>query len=646
MDRRLQIALTVACGVALVLSFFSIAPWMPYLAIAAGSVTALRAAWRAVVDRVIDVNVLMVFAAFGAVTLGLLVEAAVLLFLFALSATLEEFALARTQSAIEGLIKLRPDKAVLVEDGQDRDVPVKDLKVGQLVRILPFEGIPVDAEIVEGSTSVDQAAMTGEARHAPKTVGDNILAGTQNQDGMVVARVTAAVGDTTLEKIVRLVRQAQENKASGERISAWFGSRYTLFVVGAFAVSLIVRLLIGQDWNHAIYASLSLFVALSPCALVISVPATTLSALAWSARNGILVRGGEFIEALGRADTVALDKTGTLTVGQPRLDSIYVCGSSTTVTSAGPDECDELDACWARGEEFSPEAREILRVAAASEQYSTHPIAEAIVEAAREIGIEVRPTTDHRVVPGMGVIATVDGKRVRVGQRRFFEQDQEQLPASFVKQVEELQSKGLTVAIAEYDGGFVALALIDHIRPEVSSTVDELKELGFDRRLLLTGDTPQTAEAIGSQAGLEEIHASLLPDDKERIVAQLVDEGRHVMMVGDGVNDAPSLARSSVGVAMGGLGSDVALNAADVVLMHDRLDRLPDLVKLGRKTNTIIKQNLYFATGVIVVLLLGSLIWDAFFQETRNLILPFAVVGHEGSTVLVILNGLRLLRGP
>jgi Cd2+/Zn2+-exporting ATPase len=643
MDRRIQIGLTVASGATLIASFFGLHPAVPYVSIAAGSVIALRSAWRSIASREIDVNVLMVLAALGSVLLGLPVEAAVLLFLFALSGTLEEFAMARTKSAIEGLIKLRPETALRVTASGDTAVPLQQLKVGDSVRVRPFEAIPVDGEITEGETSVDQSAMTGESHLVPKKPGERVLAGTQNTEGMIVIRVTTEHGRTTLDKIVELVQDAQENKASGERISAWFGTRYTFFVIGAFVVSLVVRLLIGQESERAIYASLSLFVALSPCALVISVPAATLSALAWAARRGILVRGGAYIEAIGTIDTAVMDKTGTLTSGRPKLAQICVCDTVPALVGAKT-ECAERDACWRLGESMATDSKDILRMAASAEQYSTHPIAQAIVDAAREQGMTVPQASAQQSLSGLGVVATVEGKQVRVGQRRFFEQDGAQLPDHFAEHVEELQHQGMTVAIAECDGEYAALGLEDVVRPEAKSVLEDLRSLGVTRQIMLTGDTKQTAAAVAKQLAIEEVQAGLLPDDKERIVAQLVDENKRVLMVGDGVNDAPSLARAHVGVAMGGLGSDVALNAADVVLMQDRLASLPALVRLGRRTNTVIRQNLAFGTGVIAVLFVGSIVWDALFPATRNLILPLAVIGHEGSTVLVILNGLRLLK--
>lgn len=641
MLRTVQTVLTVICGVALIGSLLSLHPALPYIAVIAGTPFALMSGWEAIRERRLDVNILMLLAGAGAVALGHPIEAAVLLFLFSLSSTLEEFAMARTKSAIEGLVKLRPSNALVVEEGGDKTIPVEEVVPGQTVRVLPFEQIPLDGVVVSGSSEVNQAAMTGESTPVARTVDDAVLSGTQNLDGMLLVRVTKAVGDTTLSKIVELVRDAQENKASGERISQWFGQRYTLFVLIASVVSVVGRLALKQDLDHAMYASLTLLVALSPCALVISTPATTLSALAWAARNGILVRGGEFIELAGQAKAVALDKTGTLTKGTPVLEEICVCGAAPAVIGGGSACMEEL-ACWSHGEAMSDESKARLRIAAAGEQYSTHPIAEAIVQAAREQGIDIPEAENQRSVSGQGVTATVDGRPVKIGQARFFDH----LPPEFEEHVKDLRSRGMTVALLQYGDEFAALGLRDRPRDEAQAVVAEMRQLGFEAVVMLTGDNQETAEAVAKEVGITDVRSGLLPDDKESAIAELDARHNGVLFVGDGVNDAPSLARASVGIGMGGLGSDVALNAANVVLMHDNLKRLPSLVKLGRKTNATVRANLVFASGIITLLTLMTLVFDAWFPAQRHSILPYAVVGHEGSTVIVILNGLRLLRGP
>jgi Zn2+/Cd2+-exporting ATPase len=631
-----QTSLTFLCGLMLVLAFVPGWGMLAFASIACGSYFALRSAYASLSHRRIDVNFLMVLAAAGAIAVGHPHDAAALLFLFSLSSTLEARAMARTRSAIEGLIKLRPEEAVLVLPDGDRRIRVEDLQVGDRIRVLPYENVPADAVVVEGESSADEAAMTGESAAVAKTPGDRLLAGTQNLDGMLLARVEARVGDSTLDRVVELVRDAQENKATGERISAWFGQRYTLFVVGVFLVSLILRGMLGGVWSDALAASITLLVALSPCAIVISTPASTLSALTWAARNGILVRGGDFVERAGLIQAVALDKTGTLTRGAPSLTEICVCVGERELVSAGP--CREEQGCWHDGGPMSDNALRALRFAAAAEQYSTHPIAEAIVSAAREASLDVPEARNSHVHGGLGVSAQIDGVEVRVGQRRFFESEEERLPEAFVAHVENLQSRGMTVAILRFGETYAALGLRDAVRPEAKAFVRSLREAGVQRIVMMTGDTRQTAEAVAAEVGIDEVHAGLMPGDKTALVEELERSGHRTMMVGDGVNDAPSLARASMGVAMGGLGSDVALNAADVVLMHDRLERLPQLMRLGRKANRIIQGNLLFAGGVVVALAVASLL--------IHLPLYVAVIGHEGSTVVVILSGLRLLRGP
>ena len=630
-SRTIQSILTGLCAGFLAASFVPGWGTLAILSVISGSYFALGSAWQSLKSRTIDVNILMILAAVGAVAIQQAQDAAALLFLFSLSSTLEVFAMSRTRSAIEGLVKLRPTEATLITSEGDARVPVEQLKKDDRIRVIAFESFPVDGEILEGSTSVNQSAMTGESREIPKTNGDMVLAGTQNLEGMVTLKVTSVVGDSTLDKIVDLVHDAQENKASGERVSQWFGQTYTLFVLAAFGVSLIVRVVLGLTWMQSLGASLTLLVALSPCALVISTPASTLSALAWAARRGILIRGGEFIERLGQVDFIALDKTGTLTSGQPMLQEICVC-SPALQPAIGKSLCKDGDVCWSGKGDLSPESKSILQYAAAAEQYSSHPLAEAIVRAAKDHQINISETTDQKVIPGKGVTATVNGVSVKVGQVNFFDG---QLPPDFMEHVLEIQRAGMTSVVAEIDGALAALGLSDTIRSDSKQVIHDLRNLGVKEIVMITGDSESTAKAVAESVGVKRYQAALLPDDKESIIGTANDTFRQTMMVGDGINDAPSLARAGVGVAMGGLGSDVALNAADVVLMNDKLDRLPMMIALGKRTNSTIKTNLIFASAVIITLTTVSLF--------GKLPLPIAVLGHEGSTVLVILNGLRLL---
>lgn len=616
----LRLPLTVLCGVFLIASFVPGWSVLAFVAAAFGAPFALESAWNALRERTLDVNFLMVLAAAGAIAVGRASDAAVLLFLFSLSTLLESMAMARTRSAIDGLVRLRPATALRIQGEISETVPVESLALGDLVRVPPFQSVPTDGIVVEGRSSVDASAMTGESIPIPCEVGTSIVGGTQNLDGALLLRVTAVVGNSALDRVVELVRDAQDNKASGERISAWFGQRYTLFVIAAFAASLTIRLLLGEPHPSAFYTSLTLLVGLSPCALVISTPATTLSALTWCARNGILARGGEAIERAGTVRVVALDKTGTLTEGRPSL--VHVAQAA-----------DGRIARWRAGESMSDGIRRTIALAAAAEGSGTHPLAAALVRAAGE----VPAACDHRVVPGLGVIATAEGETVFVGRERLLTEANIAIPDSLKAEIASMQGAGMTVSLMGHGGEIAAMGFLDALRPEARKFVERLGKIGIRKVVLLTGDRPATAEAIASDAGIQEVRAGLMPGDKTMEVERLAQDGA-VMMIGDGVNDAPSLAAASVGVAMGGLGSDVALNAADVVLMRDRLTSVIDLIRLGRRTAATIRFNLLFAGAVIATLALASLF--------GRLPLPLAVVGHEGSTVLVILNGLRMLGGP
>jgi Cd2+/Zn2+-exporting ATPase len=636
-----QAALTVACGLALAASLISLLfdarefhLVAAYAAVLFGIPHALKMGLESLRNRELDVNVLMVIAAIGALALGYPADAGVLLFLFALSGLLEAIAVAKTKSAIDGLIQLRPDTALVITPEGDVSMPVAEIKPGDLVRILPFQAVPVDAEVLEGQGDVDESAISGESLPVNKSAGDPVLSGTQNLGSTLVVRVTRPSGETTLDKIVELVEEAQNNRASGEKISVWFGSRYTIFVLAAFGLSLIIRLALGQQFASASYEAVVLLVALSPCALVISTPASTLSAMTWCARNGILVRGGIYLEDSSKINAIIFDKTGTITTGKPEVTEVCVCEPAKVHSVVG---CAEDSECWHGTGPLSEDAAYFLIHAAAVEKFSTHPIAKAIVRAAEDYKLVVPEAQDHRAVQAKGVIGTVNGEQVKVGHVRFFDQD-DTFRSDFLDHVRRMQSRAQTVSVVQVGDRLAAIGIRDRVRPEASQAIELLKRLGVKKIVMATGDTPETAKAVASQVGIEEVHAGLLPKQKTEILRDLQKRGYRVMMVGDGINDAPTLVQANVGVAMGGLGSDIALNAADIVLMNDRLKAIPEIVKLGRRTAGIIKANLFFSSGIILALTVGSFI--------TRLPLPLAVVGHEGSTFLVILNGLRLLKGP
>lgn len=603
--------LTLGCFVALAVCFIPGLAWMAYVSILFGSVFALGSAWDSLRHRQLDVNLLMVLAAVGAIMVGRPEDAAVLLFLFSLSSTLEEFALGKTKAAIAALVQLRPQRALRVRDGVAEEVPVEELIVGDFVRVNSFERLPADGVVVSGESSVDASAMTGESQPVPVGIGHDVMGGTQNLEGTLTVEVSRRVGDSALDRIVGLVEDAQENKASGERISAWFGQWYTILVLVAFGVSLGVRLWLGQGWDSAFYSALVLLVGMSPCALVISVPASTLSALAHAARRGILVRGGAYIEAAAKVDYVAVDKTGTLTVGRPEMISGWVFSSDGL-----------LD--WREVPDF-------MRRVAAVEAGSSHPLARALVRSVDESveGVEVR------TIPGKGLVGTVDGQEIWVGNDRLLLEHGFDIPMEIQAKAEEEKSQGRTMVYAAGSGHVALATFADEIRREAKGVLEDLRSLGVKEVVMLTGDKPETAAIVAREVGIDRVDAALLPEDKVTHIQELARKGS-VLMVGDGVNDAPSLAQATIGVAMGGLGSDVALEAADVVLASDQLNRIPELIRLGRRTKGVILANLVIAGTVIVALILGSFV--------VKLPLPVAVIAHEGSTLLVILNGLRLLR--
>lgn len=624
--------LTALCGGGLLLGALTRREEIYYVAILAGSPYALKAGYESLASRRLDVNILMILAAIGAVAVGRPADAAVLLFLFSLSNTLEARAMSRTRSAIEGLIKLRPKTAIRLGDRGEETVPVESLAPGDRVLVKPFQQIPSDGLVLAGTGAVDESSMTGEAVPVEKNVGSAVLSGTQNLDAALTIEITTAIHDSMLERIVAIVEESQTNKASGERISIWFGSRYTVFVLAAALSAFLIRWGLGEASQSAFYSALVLLVALSPCALVISTPAATLSALAAAARRGMLVRGGLFIEELGRIDTVALDKTGTLSQGRPSV--VEVCALQPALAPVGgPPGVSGAIACWRPGSTPNEATREVLRWAAAVEAGSTHPIASAITRAASDLDLDVPAAEEAHTVSGRGQTARVAGVLVKIGQRKFFAD--EPLPAELIAHIQEMEERGLTAVTLRAGEAWAAIGLRDEPRPAAARLVAELRETGVGKVAMLTGDNLGTARSVAATVGIDEVHAGLSPLNKAEILDEWLGQGRRVLMVGDGVNDAPALTRAHVGVAMGGLGSDIALRSADVVLIQDRVERLPELIRLGQRANRVIRANIAISVGSIVVLAILSLGFQ--------LPLPLAVVGHEGTTVLVILNGVRLL---
>ncbi|MGB3328338.1 MAG: heavy metal translocating P-type ATPase [Thermomicrobiales bacterium] len=559
----------------------------------------------------VNVDLLMVVAAIGAATIGGWAEGALLLALFSSSNALEHHALERTRNAVRSLMELAPDTATLLDaNGGQRTVAVGTLAVGDRILVRPGERVPTDATIITGSSSLDQSTLTGESVPVSKDPGDPIFAATINGQGALEAEVTAVATQSTLAKIVQMVEEAQSQKSDAERFSDKFEGRYAVGVMVTAALVGIIPILFGEDSGTALYRAMTLLVVASPCALVISTPAATLSALANAARNGVLVKGGSYLERLGQVDIVAFDKTGTLTVGKPALTDVVPIADGVT-------------------------ADELVGIAASAEQLSEHPLAHAMIVGAEQRGVTLQPAQDLVATSGAGIQVNLDGQVVGVGNERLVESMGSELTPAASEQMNALRAEGKTVMAVTRGQELLGLvAVADTIRPEAHSIVEKLKQSGIKQVVMLTGDSEKVAHAIAQQVGVDSVKADLLPGHKLDAIRDLQKEGT-VAMVGDGVNDAPALATADLGIAMGGGGTDVALETADIVLMRDDLDRVPFAIELSRRMRRTIRINLTFALTVILVLVIATL--------TVGIPLPLGVFGHEGSTIIVVLLSLRLL---
>lgn len=584
-----------------------------------GTLSAI-AALKLMAKREVSIDLLMVLAALGAAAVDHWEEGALLFALFSLSNALEDYALGRTRRAVRALMELAPDQAtLLVADGSERVVPVDELQVGDRVLIRPGERIPADGVVHEGESAVDQAPITGESMPVSKRVGDEVFAATINTTGALQVQVSRLSRESTLSRIVAIVEQAQDQKSRTQRFTDRFEGRYAIAVIAGSIVAFFAFMYLGgEDRSAAFYRAITLLVVASPCALVISTPASTLSGLANAARNGILFKGSGYLEDLGLVDTIAFDKTGTLTLGQP------------SVTDVIP-----LDAGWSESE--------LISLVASAEHQSEHHISTAMTACAIEQGYPIEPVESFDSMPGKGVVAICDGQEVVVGNTYLFgELGVDTTEANSV--AERLRAEGKTTVLAG-DRSAVrgVIAMADTLRPNAHAVVRELERLGIERTAILTGDHHAVAQHIASELGITEYYGDLLPEQKLDVIRAMESgsdghKPSRVAMVGDGVNDAPALATATVGIAMGGAGTDVALETAGVVLVADDLTRLPYAVGLSRRTRRIILQNLVFSLAVIITFITLVL--------TVGIPLPLGVVGHEGSTVIVILNGLRLLRTP
>ena len=589
-----------------------------YVAAVSGGWFATRSTFTALRRFKFDVNLLMILSAVGAAAIGYVFEAAVLMFLFSLSNTLEVYTMGRTRRALQALMKLRPARALVRRDGREIEVEVEAVRVGETVIVRPGEAFPVDGTVTQGTSLVDQSSLTGESVPVEKVAGDKVFAGTMNQLGALELMATRAAANSALVRIVALVQEAQEQKSKTEEAAEWVGRYYTVAVmIGAALMLFLPPLLFGQEWRASIYRAMTLLVVASPCALVIATPATILSAIANAARNGILFKGGRYIEALGRVKTVAFDKTGTLTRGRFEVTDV--------VALQGTSE------------------HELLAVAATAEKRSPHPLAQAVVRAAEARGIAYEPAEQMMNHLGKGLVATHRGQTIEIGTPELFASLGIAAPVAAVEHVRAFAREAKTAMIVRRGGAWGVIAAADELRPTSAAVVKDLRRLGIRHVAMISGDSAHTVEAIAARIGVDEKYGQLLPEDKVRVIAELEQRHGAVAMLGDGVNDAPALARASVGIAMGGIGSDAAMESADVVLMADDLTALPYALRLTQRANRVVAQNLVIATGVMLALVVW--VFAGQYLPMGPLKLPVAVSGHEGSTVVVILNGLRLLAG-
>ncbi len=559
----------------------------------------------------LDTDILMLAAAAGAAALGELSEGAFLLLLFSIGHAGEHYALDRARNAINALGELMPKTARVKRDGQIVEEPVENLQIGDMVIARPGDRIPVDGEIAEGSSTIDQSPITGESVPVTKGKGEEVFAGTVNKDNALEIRVTRVAADNTLSRVMKLVAEAQSQRSPTQQFADRFTSRLVPLVFVATALLIVIpplfNLLTLQD---SFYRGMLLLVAASPCALAIGTPASVLAGIAQAARNGVLIKGGVHLENLGRLQAIAFDKTGTITSG------------TFTVTDVVP---------------LNGTADDLLRIAGAVEHQSNHPLAQAVVRAAQEKRLQLPPAGNLENVPGRGVRSTVEGAAVLVGSTKLLTETAGMtVDDSIIQRVDELEKTGRTTMLVSKDGTVLGiLGLADTPRANVKAIMNSLRGLGIGHLVMLTGDNDDVARNIAAEVGLTEVQAELMPEDKLNIIRELEEKYEAIAMIGDGVNDAPALASATVGIAMGGAGTAVALETADVALMADDLSKLPFAVGLSRASRRIIQQNLTISLGVIALLILTSVL--------GIVQLGFAVVLHEGSTLVVVGNALRLL---
>lgn len=635
-NERFELRLAIICGLSLGTGFgLSLLPETPsFLSILfyaaaylSGGYFTTKQAFRGIYARKFDIDFLMLVAAAGAAALGRLAEGALLLFLFSLGHALEHYAMGRARKSIAALTDLTPKIALLKSGDSVKEVKPEDLKKRDVVLIKPNTKIPVDGVVIAGHSNVDQASITGESIPVEKFSIDQrdldlerleqvdkkhkVFAGTLNGESNLEVLVTKLAVDSTLARLIALVNEAQTQKSPTQHFTDKIQRYYVPAVLILVTLLLFAFLVIDEPFGKSFYRAMSVLVAASPCALAISTPSAVLSGIARAARGGVLIKGGRALEELGSLQAIAFDKTGTLTEGKPKLTGVYPLNGITE---------DRL-----------------LETVVAVEKLSDHPLAAAVVKGGQQrLGFDVPAASSIQSVVGRGLLAKYNGSTINVGKKELFEQQANLFTAAIADKLASLESQGNTTMLV---GGatklFGIITVMDVARSDARKTLDHLRSLGIRQIVMLTGDNQQVAEAIGRQIGITETYGNLLPEQKVAVIETLRKSAKNVAMVGDGVNDAPAMAKSSIGIAMGAAGSDVALETADVALMADNLSNLTFAIALGRKANRIIRQNVVISMGMICLLIPLTLSGIAHIGP--------AVIGHEGSTVLVVLNALRLL---
>jgi Cd2+/Zn2+-exporting ATPase len=568
--------------------------------------------------RQIGFYFLMSSAAVVSAFIGHVQEGGILVFLTSISEAAQDFTEWKTRSAIHSLMKLAPKTALVLRNDHAEEILIENVVVGDLFLVKPGTAIATDGVVVEGISDVNQAPITGESQPVTKRPGDTVFAASINGPAALKVQATRTSADNTVARIIQMVEEAQEKKGTSQRFIERFGARYSpIVVLAAILIAVLPPLLSGASWNECITRATVLMVAASPCAVMISIPVTLVAALGTGARKGVLIKGGVFLEQMADVKVVAFDKTGTLTFGEPEVTDVILSRERPEGSAVSPDE--------------------LLALAAAIEQHSEHPLGRAIVRQAESLGLVLRQIDEFQALVGSGASARLDGTIAYVARPAFFWTEFGHSLASLDGDLEGclLQGKNVVV-VGDQRGVWGLIALRDRIRPSVAKTISELRAQGVERVVMLTGDNARTSQTIAAMAGIDEVDSELAPEQKVERIVELAEKYGPVLMVGDGVNDAPALAAASVGVAMGAAGTDVALETADVALMADDLERLVDAFRLARRNQTVVRQNLALSTLVITGLVTGAVCgW---------LSLTAAVIGHEISEFLVIASGLRMLR--